>query len=42
MNRVVVPESQYATGKEDVEQELYLGGIVERAAARRREAERGG
>ena len=34
----VVPESQYWQGKRpDVDKELYLGGIVERAAARARE-----
>lgn len=34
----IVPESQYWQGERpDVDKELYLGGIVERAAARKRE-----
>jgi len=37
----IVPESRYYQGKrEDPEKVRYLGGIVERAAARRREADR--
>ena len=39
----IVPASQYYQGKrEDPEKVRYLGGIVERAAARRREADRQG
>lgn len=39
----IVTESQYYSGKrEDPERIAYLGNIVQRAAARRREAERGG
>lgn len=38
----IVPESQYWQGeREDPEKVRYLGDIVERAAARKREAERG-
>ncbi|WUI02125.1 hypothetical protein OHR68_10045 [Spirillospora sp. NBC_00431] len=40
MNSVVVPESQYKKGARDVEKEQYLGDIIERAAARRRERDR--
>ncbi|TYK50878.1 hypothetical protein [Actinomadura decatromicini] len=37
----IVPESQYYRGKrENPERVAYLGNIIERAAARRREAER--
>lgn len=37
----IVPESQYWQGKrEDPEKVRYLGDIVERAAARKREQER--
>ena len=37
----IVPESRYYQGKRECPEKVaYLGGIVERAAARRREADR--